>query len=85
MSTVSLTTFDLNCLYQTYIFGMHISFPLDIFGTVVGESPDCLLLSGTVVGENPDYVCWVLNVLDEQKCCAKNRVHVFSLSRSNQG
>ncbi len=27
-------------------------------GTVVGESPDCLLLSGTVVGENPDYVCW---------------------------
>ena len=38
--------------------------PLDIFGTVVGESPDCLLLSGTVVGENPDHVCWeVINVL----------------------
>ncbi len=36
-------------------------FPVDIFGTVVGESPDCLLLSGTVVGENPDYVCWVSN------------------------
>ena len=35
---------------------LHI--PVDIFGTVVGESPDCLLLSGTVVGENPDYVCW---------------------------
>ncbi len=32
--------------------------PVDIFGTVIGESPDCLLLSGTVVGENPDYVCW---------------------------
>ena len=34
-------------------------YPVDIFGTVVGESPDCLLLSWTVVGENPDYVCWV--------------------------
>ena len=29
------------------------------FGTVVGKSRDCLLLSGTVVGENPDHVCWV--------------------------
>ncbi len=27
--------------------------PVDNFWTVVGESPDCLLLSGTVVGENP--------------------------------
>ena len=35
-----------------------LQLPVDIFGTVVGESPDCLLLSGTVVGENPDYVCW---------------------------
>ncbi len=35
--------------------------PLDNLGTVVGENPDCLLLSGTVVGENPDYVCWVSN------------------------
>ena len=32
--------------------------PLDNFGTVVGENPDCLLLFGTVVGENPDHVCW---------------------------
>ena len=32
--------------------------PVDNFGTVVGENPDCLLLSGTVVGENPDHVCW---------------------------
>ncbi len=32
--------------------------PVDISGTVVGESPDCLLFFGTVVGENPDYVCW---------------------------
>ena len=32
--------------------------PLDNFGTVVGENPDCLLLSGTVVGENPDHVYW---------------------------
>ncbi len=32
--------------------------PVDIFGTVIGESLDCLLLFGTVVGENPDYVCW---------------------------
>ena len=35
-------------------------YPVDNFGTVVGENPDCLLLSGTVVGENPDHVCWVL-------------------------
>ncbi len=32
--------------------------PVDNFGTIVGENPDCLLLSGTVVGENPDHVCW---------------------------
>ncbi len=31
--------------------------PVDNFGTVVGENPDCLLLSGTVVCENPDHVC----------------------------
>ncbi len=37
-----------------------MSIPLDNFGTVVGENPDCLLLSGTVVGENPDHVCWDL-------------------------
>ncbi len=30
--------------------------PVDNFGTVVGENPDCLLLSGTVVSENPDHV-----------------------------
>ncbi len=35
-----------------------IKIPVDNFGTVVGESPDFLLLSGTVVGENPDHVCW---------------------------
>ncbi len=35
-------------------------YPVDISGTVVGESPDCLLLSETVVGENPDHVCWVV-------------------------
>ena len=29
--------------------------PVDNFGTVVGENPDCLLLSGTVVGENPSW------------------------------
>ncbi len=32
--------------------------PVDISGTVVGESPDCLLLSWTGVGENLDHVCW---------------------------
>ncbi len=36
-----------------------IVYPVDISGTVTGESPNCLLLSGTVVGENPDHVCWV--------------------------
>ncbi len=39
-------------------------FPVDNFGTVVGESPDRLLLSGTVVGENPDHVCWFCIHLD---------------------
>ncbi len=39
-------------------FSRQKKFPVDIFGTVVGENPDCLLLSGTVVGENPDHVCW---------------------------
>ncbi len=32
--------------------------PVDISGTVVGESPDCLLLFGTVVGENLNHVYW---------------------------
>ena len=35
-----------------------VAIPVDNFGTVVGENPDCLLLSGTVFGENPDHVCW---------------------------
>ena len=34
--------------------------PVDISGTVVGESPECLLLSSTVVGENPGHVCWAM-------------------------
>ncbi len=37
----------------------NVNSPLDKFGTVVGENPDCLLLFGTVVGENPDHVCRV--------------------------
>ncbi len=40
------------------IIPLIVSLPLDNFGTVVGENPDCLLLSGTVVGENPDHVYW---------------------------
>ncbi len=43
--------------------GWTVDYPLDNFGTVVGENLDCLLLSGTVVGENPDHVCWVYNML----------------------
>ncbi len=34
--------------------------PVEISGTMVGESLDCLLLSGTVVDENLDHVCWGL-------------------------
>ena len=34
-------------------------YPVDISGSVVGESSDCLLLSETVVCENPDLVCWL--------------------------
>ena len=48
-------------LISAYICGIHAVPPVDNFGTVVGESLDCLLLSGTVVGENPDHVCWALN------------------------
>ncbi len=40
--------------------------PVDISGTVVGESLDCLLLSGTVVGENPDHVCWAIRPTFQQ-------------------
>ncbi len=40
-------------------YGAIYRYPVDISGTVVGESSDCLLLSGTMVGENPDQVCWV--------------------------
>ncbi len=50
-------------LLNLYSPGLLNTFPVDIvdiFGTVVGESPDCLLLSGTLVGENPDHVCWVI-------------------------
>ncbi len=41
---------------QSGALGSSIQCPIS--WTVVGESPDCLLLSGTVVGENLDYVCW---------------------------
>ena len=58
---------DIRILLQNMLhdFGTKIrhplsSYPVDNFGTVVGENPDCLLLSGTVVGENPDHVCWVI-------------------------
>ena len=59
---VHITVFDLVMMAPIqlqYIFSYTIlANPLDNFGTVVGENPDCLLLSGTVVGENPDHVCW---------------------------
>ena len=48
--------------------------PVDNFGTVVGENPDCLLLCGIVVGENPDHVCWdsfqseISGVFDHTTC-----------------
>ncbi len=40
---------------------LNICLPVDISGTVVGESPDCLLLSGTVVSGNLDHVCWAVS------------------------
>ena len=43
---------------EKQFFSKCAQIPVDNFGTVVGENPDCLLLSGTVVGENPDHVCW---------------------------
>ncbi len=52
-----------------------ISFPVDNFGTVVGENPDCLLLTGTVVGENPDHVCWVIGRMSVMEI----KVSIYSL------
>ena len=38
----------------------HAAFPVNISQwAVLGESPDCLLLSGTAVGENLDHARWV--------------------------
>ena len=45
-----------NCLHYTTTSSLTIL--VDNFGTVVGENPDCLLLSGPVVGENLHHVCW---------------------------
>ncbi len=69
-------------LLLPHVLVKEVIFPVDIFGTVVGESPDCLLLSGTVVGENPDYVCWVIGLVSvclsvralmQGKYCSKNQ------------
>ena len=59
-------------------YGRGATYPVDNFGTVVGENPDCLLLFGTVVGENPDHVCWVL----EQNSTKRDQWDVESLSKS---
>ena len=52
----------LNHIWQqiasTYLQLQFVIYPVDNFGTVIGENPDCLLLSGTVVGKNPDHDCW---------------------------
>ena len=56
---LNLVTPQWPCLFYAEMF----HYPVDNFGTVVGENPDCLLLSGTVVGENPDHVCWVAGAL----------------------
>ena len=51
---------EMSCFEMSYeICPFENCYPVDNFGTVVGENLDCLLLSGTVVGENPDHVCWV--------------------------
>ncbi len=42
--------------HTSYLYFSSIRLPVDNCGTVVGENPDCLLLSGTLVGENPDHV-----------------------------
>ena len=44
--------------HNEYLIGILV----DISGTIVSESPDCLLLPGTVVGENLDPVCWDITV-----------------------
>ncbi len=58
-------------------------YPVDNFGTVVGENPDCLLLSGTVVGENPDHVCWVEVQLKETSEIKGNAYTWYAIHGSN--
>ncbi len=63
-------------LYDSHIHRpkshVRLTDPLDNFGTVVGENPDCLLLSGTVVGENPDHVCWAVALKKIQNACIRH-------------
>ena len=53
------------------------------FGSIVGENPDCLLLSRTVVGENPDHVCWALSPFVAQKGCNRESPGVDNPSKAN--
>ncbi len=56
--------------------------PVDISGTVVDESPDCLLLSGTTAGENLDHVCWegILPMIN-----SREKLHIFCQKSSLRG
>ncbi len=62
----TLQTYHIMIVYTTCmdmsfhgIFRTILYYPLDNSGTVMGESPDFLLLFGTVVSESPDHVCRV--------------------------
>ncbi len=64
-----------NTQVQRRKFNIDYLIPVDNFGTVVGENPDCLLLSGTVVGENPDHVCWDIEYYGQPSKYVNETVH----------
>ena len=57
---LNITLYKVRYHQRDFGYGVMFKYPVDNFGTVVGENPDCQLLSGTEVGENPDHVCWVV-------------------------
>ena len=85
--TFRAPTFNLNPLSSWLLdHWSGLRTPVYISGTVMGESPDYLLLSGTVVGENPDHVSW--DVLHRSRglkyyCSTEAVYQVFLLVRSH--
>ena len=73
-------------IVHVVFLGAKPSHTVDISGTVVGECPDCLLLSGTVVSENPDHVCWaqIHSWLHNQVTRIFNRVRIVTTGHDHE-